>query len=133
MTQNSPPRPSSETNRWPLAVAALLVVTLLSGCAAFPMVGPSCGPGETDIADVGQDTAQFTLKGSAKDLNDTGFAIDDGTGDAWVVAPRAAEQISGGACIIVMGGELRTTDSGQYDAFVVPEELLKEEYVIEDE
>ena len=131
MTQTSVSRLSSHSKRLSVVVSGLLILTFLSGCAAFPFVGPTCGPGEMDIdnLDSGNSTS---IKGEVTAVNDGTFVIDDGTGEAQIVVGDVPSEVSGGDCIIARG-YANSTGGGEYDAQMIPTELLEEELVIKDE
>lgn len=121
-----------DTVMGPRAIAAGVVVlsAVLSGCAAFPFVGPSCGPGETDIGAVDGDGSQVKIKGEVTAINDTRVVLDDGTGSATVMlVGYRPGQFSSGDCIIAQGA-VATVD-GPNDVVMVPTDMWREEVVVE--
>jgi hypothetical protein len=115
-------------------IAALTVVALavLSGCAAYPFVGPSCGPGESDIGVVGENASGVEIKGEVTSSNGTMFVLDDGTGQARVLPLSGVpSEVSSGDCIIVES-VTTTDDADGADVLVVPSTIWKEEVVVED-
>lgn len=113
-----------------MAVVGILILVLLSGCAAFPFVGPSCGPGDRDIGNI-KPGDNVSIKGEVIERSHDMFVIDDGTGEAKIRGGIPGE-ISKGDCIIVKGAAMETNDT-DYDANVVYTELYKEEVVLEEE
>lgn len=114
-------------------LAAVVVLAALSGCAAFPFVGPTCGPGHTDIGAIAGNVSDVHVKGELTHYNDSLLVVDDGTGQA--VLPQIGGDVSGevstGDCIVARGSAAQY-DDGEYEALVVYSELYKEEYVVED-
>lgn len=116
------------------ALAALVVVAALSGCAAFPFVGPTCGPGEVDIGSLSGNATAIEIKGEVTAVNETLLVLDDGTGDAAVplLDRGVTAEVEPGDCVIARGAATEAADRPQ-DVLVVYTELLKEELVLEDE
>lgn len=117
------------------ALAAVVVVAALSGCAAFPFVGPTCGPGGTDIGAIGQNATGMHLKGEVTHVNSSVLVIDDGTGEADVALFDAgvAGQVEQGDCVIAERAVVMPATDRPEDVLVLGGDLYKEELVLEDE
>lgn len=125
---------SNDPPRRGLAVGLVVALVLLTGCAAFPYVGPTCGPGGTDIGAIEGNVSDVEIKGELAAVNETTLVIDDKTGQAVVYSmDDVSGEVSPGDCVIARGGVAQETDDGEYEAVMVPEVLLKEEWVVEDE
>lgn len=116
------------------ALAALVVVAALSGCAAFPFVGPTCGPGEVDIGTLSENVTAMEIKGEVTAVNETLLVLDDGTGDAAIplMDRGVSTEVETGDCVIARGAATEAPDRPQ-DVVVIYTELLKEEVVLENE
>lgn len=125
---------SNNLPRRGLAAGLVVALVLLTGCAAFPYVGPTCGPGGTDIGAIEGNVSDIEIKGELAAVNETTLVVDDKTGQAVVYTiDDVSGEVSPGDCIIARGGFAQETDGGEYEAEMVPEVLLKEEWVVEDE
>lgn len=125
---------SNDPPRRGLAAGLVVALVLLTGCAAFPYVGPTCGPGGTDIGAIEGNVSDVEIKGELAAVNETALIIDDKTGQAVVYSMNdVSGEVSPGDCVIARGGVAQETDDGEYEAVMVPEVLLKEEWVVEDE
>lgn len=125
---------SNDPPRRGLAVGLVVALVLLTGCAAFPYVGPTCGPGGTDIGAIEGNVSDVEIKGELAAVNETTLVIDDKTGQAVVYSmDDVSGEVSPGDCVIARGGVAQETDDGEYEAVMIPEVLLKEEWVVEDE
>lgn len=115
------------------ALAAVVVVSGLSGCAAFPFVGPTCGPGEVDIGTLSGNVTGIDIKGEVTAINETVLVLDDGTGDAAIplLDRGVSDEVEAGDCIIARGAAAEAPDRPQ-DVVVIYTELLKEEVVLEE-
>lgn len=116
------------------ALAALVVVGTLSGCAAYPFVGPACGPGEVDIGSLSGNVTAIEIKGEVTAINETVLVLDDGTGDAAIPLfdRGVSTEVETGDCVIARGAATESPDRPQ-DVVVIYTELLEEEIVLEDE
>lgn len=111
-----------------VAIVVVVLATVLSGCAALPLVGPSCGPGETDIGAVEGNVSSAEIKGELRSLNDSVMVIDDGTGQAeLLVVGDLRRDVSAGDCIIARGEATADAD-GEREVVMIPSELYREEY-----
>lgn len=111
---------------------AVVCIAVLSGCAAYPFVGPSCGPGDTDIGAATDGGGDVRIKGEVTAMHDNRFVLDDGTGQATIVPLRGVpSEVSTGDCIIAEGQPSTSTD-GNADISMVPTVLLEEEVTIEE-
>lgn len=118
-----------------VALAAVVVLGTLSGCAAFPFVGPTCGPGETDIGTIGENATGVHLKGEVTHVNASVLVIDDGTGQAAVALYDAgvAGQVEPGDCVIAERAIVRPVSDRPEDVLVLDSALYTEEIVIEED
>lgn len=118
-----------------LALAALVLVAGLSGCAAFPFVGPTCGPGETDIGAIGENATDVALKGEVTHVNRSVLVIDDGTGQAAIVLLDAdvAGQVEEGDCVSAERAVVVPATDRPEDVLVVDGALYKEALVPQDD
>lgn len=119
--------------RHAFALAALVVLGTLSGCAAYPFVGPTCGPGEVDIGTISGNVTGISIKGEVTAVNETMLILDDGTGDAAIplLDRGVSAEVESGDCVIARGAATESPDRPQ-DVAVIYTELLKEEIVIEE-
>ncbi|WP_181687305.1 OB-fold nucleic acid binding domain-containing protein [Halorhabdus salina] len=124
---------SISTHRRSLLVGTLLAMTVLTGCAAYPFVGPTCGPGEDDIGTVAPNESGVDIKGEVTAIGESTFTLDDGTGTAQIMpVDSVPREVSDGDCVIARGETIEAT-TDNHDIGMVSQGLWKEEYVIEDE
>lgn len=124
---------------WPVAgkrgpiLLAVVVLAALSGCAAFPFVGPTCGPGDTDVGTITDNTSEVHVKGELVRHNTSALVIDDGTGQAFVpLSGGLGDRVETGDCLIANGAAAPMDDS-EYEALVLYSDLYKEEVVVGEE
>lgn len=118
-----------------LPLLAVLTLVGLAGCAAFPYVGPTCGPGDTDIGTITGNASDLHLKGEVTHVNESLLVLDDGTGEAAVLLFDAgvSEQVSTGDCVIARNAVATAETDRSYDVVVLTGDLLREDIVVEDE
>lgn len=115
------------------ALAAVALLALLAGCASFPFVGPTCGPGDTDVGAIDGNATNVHVKGELVHENASTLIVDDGTGQAVVpMGESVSGQVETGDCIIATGAAA-TLEDGEHEALVLYETLQKEEVVVGDE
>lgn len=116
-----------------LATALVLALVALAGCAAFPFVGPTCGPGDTDVGAITGNVSEVHVKGELTHLNATTLLVDDGTGQAVIpVGEDLSGEVSTGDCVIATGAAT-SLDGGDHEALVLYSTLSKEEVVVGEE
>lgn len=117
------------------ALATVVIVAGLAGCAAFPFVGPACGPGGTDIGAIDENATGVALKGEVTHLNSSVLVIDDGTGQAAIALYDAgvADQVEAGDCVIAERAVVVPATERPEDVLVVDGALYTEEFAPEDE
>lgn len=126
--------PSQTLRRGPvMATVFAFALVALAGCAAFPFVGPTCGPGDTDVGGITGNASAVHVKGELVSHNASMLIVDDGTGQAMVpLESGLGSEVATGDCIIVEGAAA-SMDDGEYEALVLYETLYKEEVVVGDE
>lgn len=119
----------------PLVTVGVLLAVALSGCAAFPYVGPTCGPGETDIGTISDNATGVHVKGEVAHVNRSVLVIDDGTGQAGILLfdEGVSGQVAEGDCVIADNAVAAPADDRSEDVIVLTGDLYKEEVVVEDE
>lgn len=121
-----------------MRLAALVLATslFLAGCGALPGGGGDCGPGENELASLAEVTtaegvvATMTVRGSVERVNETAFAVSDGTGRAIVVTGSTNEvvgtstppdRVSEGDCVTVQGLASPLPGNDEYDGSLLAE------------
>lgn len=81
------------------SVVMVALLTVTAGCSALG--GGGCGPGDTEIADVEASGDEVTVKGKVASSRMGAYAIDDGSGIAFVMDRDSS--VSQGDCVTVTG------------------------------
>jgi hypothetical protein len=96
-----------------LAVLAVVALVGVAGC-----VDSRCGPGETAIENVAVNaTDEVTVEGTIAELSESRIVLDDGTGQALLVAIEGYDTstASEGDCAVATGTVVDPSTSAEYD------------------
>ncbi|QGN07698.1 hypothetical protein Hrd1104_10570 [Halorhabdus sp. CBA1104] len=112
------------------AVVALGTVVLFSavaGCAAYPFVEPTCGPGEHDIGTLSAGEESVQIKGTVTAVGNATVTVDDGTGSAQVrLSEDVPRLLRDGKCVIVRA-ETVSDANGTDDAVLASVQLFDDD------
>lgn len=100
-------------------VVGIVLLVALSGCSALGGGDGSCGPGDTDIADV-ETGDSVTITGEVTATGPASFVIEDGTGQAFVMSGQT--DYGTGDCVTVTGTANQLPDGQQADVSIAPQE-----------
>lgn len=108
--------PDLTTGRTYGVVVAVVMMTALSGCG---FLGGGCGPGDTNIGDIGSGTTeQVNVTGSVSSTGPGSFVIDDGSGKAFVMS--GTNDVESGDCVTVSGVPTSSFSNQEADVAIAP-------------
>mgnify|MGYP006280498301 CR=1 FL=1 len=94
----------THTTRLTGVVAALVVLSAFAGCSALGGgSGSGCGPGDSKIENLEPGTTGVSVEGEVVETSQVSFAIDDGTGKAFIMPASGSHAVEEGDCVAIDG------------------------------